>query len=179
MWPGLRRIKTPVGWETSRCSRFLVAHQLAEQKRRFHLMKVFVSRLIWIFTGIVLWCDRGWGAACRGAFRDPDIGCGWGDWLWGNFRGSLAGGFSPSLWSRGKEFIWWEIDSIFWQHFMLYPELRRMKMNWSRHHGMVWPACWAEEKSASDGSLSEEGCECLLAAFYVISELRRLWGNYS
>ena len=23
----------------------------------------------------------------------------------------------------------WKIDSIFWQHFMLYPELRRMKMN--------------------------------------------------
>ena len=62
---------------------------------------------------------------------------------------------------------------------MLYPELRRMNMNCSRHHGTVWPACWAEEKSASDGSLSEEGCECLLAAFYVVSELRRMCGNYS
>ena len=36
-----------------------------------------------------------------------------------------------------------------------------------------------QEQSASDGTLSEEGGECLLAAFHVVSELRRMCGNYS
>ena len=54
-----------------------------------------VSRLIWIFTGIVLWCDWGWGAACRGAFRDPDVSCGWGVWLWGNFLRFIGWGVFP------------------------------------------------------------------------------------